>query len=121
MFGHIQVRTSLRILRGPRITVGPVRTFETARIRIGRHGDNDLVFESPGVSRYHAEIIVNTEGCWIRDLGSATGTKVNGKQIVGQHRLPEHARIEVSEFEMEMVPEPGDSAQTGQRAQLLEI
>ncbi len=50
-------------------------------IRIGRNSDCDLVLDSPLVSRYHAELEVNAEGAWLRDLESANGTFVGGRRI----------------------------------------
>jgi pSer/pThr/pTyr-binding forkhead associated (FHA) protein len=37
---------------------------------------------SLGVSRRHASITLNQDGCWIRDLGSVNGTWINGKRLL---------------------------------------
>ena len=50
-------------------------------IRVGRKNDNNLVQDTIGVSRYHAEIVYNPEGLFVRDLQSANGTFVNGTKI----------------------------------------
>jgi HD-GYP domain-containing protein (c-di-GMP phosphodiesterase class II) len=67
---------------------GETRTLElgAATLRIGRHDDNDLVFDNPYLSRYHAEIFSDGPRILIRDLGSTSGTFVNGERIK-QRRL----------------------------------
>lgn len=67
---------------------GESRTVElsAATLRIGRHEENDLVFDNPYLSRYHAEIFSDGSRILIRDLGSTSGTFVNGERI-RQRRL----------------------------------
>ncbi len=45
---------------------------------IGRDPDNDLVLNSPTVSRHHARIFLSQEGWRIRDLQSRNGLFANG-------------------------------------------
>ncbi len=61
-------------------------TFVIARPRvtIGRDPGNDLVLDSPIVSRRHAELEVRDDAAVWRDLGSANGTAVNGRVISEQ-------------------------------------
>ena len=51
------------------------------KITIGREKDNDLVLDNKLISRYHAYIQKIKNEYFIRDLHSANGTFVNGKQI----------------------------------------
>lgn len=62
---------------------GEERTLKLDRplIRIGRLDDNDLVLENPYISRYHAEVHCNGSSYLVRDLGSTSGTFVNGRRI----------------------------------------
>jgi ABC transport system ATP-binding/permease protein len=54
---------------------------------IGRLSSNDIVLEDPKVSRSHA-IITKLDGqAVIRDLNSANGTQVNGRNISGDQPL----------------------------------
>ena len=64
----------------------PEETFVIARPRvtIGRDPGNDLVLDSPIVSRRHAELELRDDAVWLRDLGSANGTAVNGQPITEQ-------------------------------------
>ncbi len=45
---------------------------------IGRDPDNDLVLDSPTVSRHHARIFLSKEGWRVRDLQSRNGLFANG-------------------------------------------
>lgn len=51
------------------------------RVGIGRSEVNDIVLSDPGVSRNHAEIVVEKRATVIKDLGSTNGTFVNGKRV----------------------------------------
>ncbi len=57
------------------------RQVTSARLRVGRSPDNDVVLDDLLVSRYHAELH-QIEGQWqIVDLSSANGTYVHGQRI----------------------------------------
>ncbi len=64
----------------------PEETFAITqpRVTIGRDPTNDLVLDSPIVSRRHAELELRADAVWWRDLGSANGTAVNGRLITEQ-------------------------------------
>jgi pSer/pThr/pTyr-binding forkhead associated (FHA) protein len=66
---------------------GRVRQFELAdeALRIGREADNDIVLESPDVSRHHARVERRADGFWLVDLGSWNGTYVTGRRIEEEH------------------------------------
>ncbi|HEX3123839.1 MAG TPA: FHA domain-containing protein [Rhodanobacteraceae bacterium] len=51
------------------------------RLVIGRGSDCDLVLDEPEMSRRHAVIENSGDGMYLRDLGSANGTFVNGVQV----------------------------------------
>ncbi len=69
-----------------------VRKFEQARVVLGRSMVCDLVFDSPHLSRKHAEIICDADGWTVRDLRSRLGVAVNGRRVVAQ-RLAHGDRI----------------------------
>ena len=62
---------------------GSVSATTRFRIREDRlEADNDVVIESPYVSRRHCAIEVLPDGgCFVRDLGSKDGVYVDGKRI----------------------------------------
>ena len=55
----------------------PVR----GRLVIGRGSECDLILDEPEMSRRHAVIENSGDGIYLRDLGSANGTFVNGVQV----------------------------------------
>jgi pSer/pThr/pTyr-binding forkhead associated (FHA) protein len=50
---------------------------------LGRRDDNDYVLKDPRVSRVHAEIRKEGSVIIVTDLGSSSGTEVNGETIQG--------------------------------------
>ncbi len=52
-------------------------------VTIGRDLSNDLVIESPEVSRFHAEIHSSNGTASVADRNSMNGTFVNGLQVAG--------------------------------------
>lgn len=66
----------------------------TSTFLIGRHQDNDLQIKDACVSRSHVEIKFDGEQWWIRDLGSANGTYLDGLRIENVP-LPEKAELEL--------------------------
>jgi pSer/pThr/pTyr-binding forkhead associated (FHA) protein len=49
--------------------------------RLGRHLDNDIVFQEEFLSRYHAEIVLEDGHHVLYDKNSTGGTYVNGRRI----------------------------------------
>lgn len=62
---------------------GEERSWKIDRevFRIGRLEDNDIAFENPYISRYHVEITSDGSSFHLRDLGSTSGTFVNGERV----------------------------------------
>jgi predicted component of type VI protein secretion system len=54
---------------------------------IGRHDDCLIRIKSSQVSRRHCELLEEGDSLMLRDLGSANGTFVNGKRVLGQQVL----------------------------------
>jgi len=54
---------------------------------IGRSDENDIVVSDSLVSRHHAKITLDEEGCVLTDLGSGNGTFANGERVQGTIKL----------------------------------
>lgn len=72
------------------------------RFVLGRSRDGcDFVIDDPGVSRRHAEIVVNSSGVFIQDLGSSNGTLVNGQKLANERlRLPANGTLSLGSVEL---------------------
>ena len=71
----------------------PIKSWENM---IGRGGRSDIVLPYPSVSRTHAALIRDDDGHWtVTDLGSKTGTSVNGKKIAATTPIGEIGRANV--------------------------
>lgn len=58
--------------------------IDTFPFMIGASDKNHLVLDAPNVAPEHCLIIPGNEGLFIKDLGSAMGTMVDGQKISGQ-------------------------------------
>ena len=70
---QIEVRT-----QGESISV---QTFPQGRIIVGRSPDNEIYIQSKFVSRHHAQLISDDDGCLIEDLNSTNGLFLGDRQI----------------------------------------
>lgn len=61
--------------------IGELYKLARARTVVGRSPDSDLRLEEPGLSREHAELLVESGRLIVRDLGSKNGTYVNGNRV----------------------------------------
>jgi hypothetical protein len=78
------------------------------RVLLGRDATCGLVSQDPSLSRRHAEIFLDEGRVWLRDLGSSSGTWVNG-QLLGQLpvALEPGQQIYVGEQPLGVVWQPG--------------
>ncbi len=79
-----------------------VQSFPPGRVIVGRSPDNEIYIKSKFVSRHHAQLVSDNEGCIIEDLNSTNGVFLDEKQIkkrrlqdgdivsLGVHRLVYH-------------------------------
>lgn len=103
-------RCTLVVLNGP--IRGRECEIDGDLFRIGKADDNDLVLPDSTVSRAHCEILRDSRGFLVRDLGSTNGTLLDGASIkeaylkngavlsVGQIEL----RVRSSAERMEVLP-----------------
>ncbi len=91
-----------------------------AKATVGRGQDCDLVLDDDSVSRHHAELYRDGRGLYrLRDLGSANGTFVDGRQAEEEELIPEGAKIRFGDVELLFWKPPTNSAQSRQRTMLV--
>lgn len=74
-------------LNAPHQATSVIRVDLSTKIRLGRAPDNEIVLDSPSVSRHHAELVYDRgPQPVIADLGSTNGVFVNGDAL----RAPRH-------------------------------
>jgi SARP family transcriptional regulator, regulator of embCAB operon len=99
---RVSERNAIAYLREASGQSHPLREAAT---RIGRLSDNDVVLDTPKVSRHHA-VIVDTGTSWvINDLRSSNGVQVQRERIRSATPLHDgdHIRIGEHEFTFEIV------------------
>ena len=64
------------------------------RFRLGRLSDNNLILSQMGVSRSHAEVLIQNGEYLLRDLDSKMGTYLNGVRVE-QARLMDGDRVQL--------------------------
>lgn len=85
---------------------GPDRSWTfvipIGKTTIGRQSGNNLILADQQVSREHAQIQCSGEVCEISDLGSANGTRLNGKKLVSHIPVPltHNDKIKIGGFEL---------------------
>lgn len=72
------------------------------RFSVGRDESSDVVLDGAEVSRLHLEFVVDDEDlCWVRDLGSSSGTRVNGEPVETR-ALRKGDAVQVGRFVLEL-------------------
>jgi hypothetical protein len=65
------------------------------RVLIGRRSMNHLIVDHPSVARMHAWIDAVDDRFYITDMGSRTGTLLNGQRLVTRHLLGDEDEITI--------------------------
>jgi transcriptional regulator with GAF, ATPase, and Fis domain len=94
-------RCGLLSLNGPR--KGEEVFVDRECFRIGKSPDNDLVLADATVSREHCELIRDSRGYLLRDLGSTNGTLLDGA-VIREGYLSAGAVISVGRVELKVRP-----------------
>jgi adenylate cyclase len=71
--------------------------FQQGEVCIGRASDNDLIINDFGVSRHHAKVVVDDGQCFIVDLESRNGTRVNNV-LVTRRPLTDGDEVSLGKF-----------------------
>ena len=76
-----------------------VLTFPLGRVIIGRSPDNEVYINSKFVSRHHAQLVSDENGCVIEDLNSTNGVFLGEKQVK-KYRLRDGDKISLGVHEL---------------------
>ena len=103
-----------------------VHSFPQGRVIVGRSPDNEIYIKSKFVSRHHAQLVSDEDGCMIEDLNSTNGMFIDEKQIkkrrlrdgdvisLGVHQIVYTDLREVAEpTEADDVDDAEDASNTG--------
>lgn len=81
---------------------GQVISLPVECFRIGRAADCHLRPQSPLVGAHHCEILVEPGAVRLQDLGTPTGTLLNGQRVEGSRVLKNGDRLKVGPLEFEV-------------------
>ena len=70
----------LFVQQGPQ--AGQAFVLNKSIITIGREAGNDIVLESPQISRYHTRLTLQGGVYVVEDMGSTNGTFLNGQRVL---------------------------------------
>ncbi len=76
-----------------------LQTYPLGRIIVGRSPDNEVYVKSKFVSRHHAQIVTDEQGCIIEDLNSTNGVYLGERQIK-KHRLRDGDVVTIGDHEL---------------------
>jgi pSer/pThr/pTyr-binding forkhead associated (FHA) protein len=91
--------TSVQVWLGGRMAMQ--RPFMAPAMRVGRDHTCELILDNLSVSRRHAELAWSRGRFSVRDLGSANGTRLNGKAVTEQP-IEIGDRIGIGKFELRL-------------------
>jgi pSer/pThr/pTyr-binding forkhead associated (FHA) protein len=74
---------------------------DRTRMMIGRGRGADLVVAESTMSREHAVIGFDAEGCYVEDLQSTNGTKVNGERVA-RARLRDGDEVQLGRLKLQV-------------------
>ncbi len=113
VFRRVLVRVATGSARGTE------RVLEEGTLVVGSHPDADVVVEDIGVSRFHVELGLLSDGVRVRDLGSTNGTFVGDSRVesVVVHPTTEirigHTRVELVADDLPALEPPPELTRFG--------
>jgi predicted component of type VI protein secretion system len=85
-----------------------VLPFGAGEVTVGRAAEgNRYRLPDRDVSRRHARFLLVNGVPFVEDLGSLTGTRVNGEKIAGRRKLREGDLVEIGSYDLAVVPDDG--------------
>ena len=82
-----------------------VRELKPGVYSVGADRDNPIALRGSGVSGRHAILSLRAGGCWIEDLGSRTGTVVEGHAVKGRGEVLQGQEIRIGDHVLKLSQE----------------
>lgn len=80
--------------------LGPLERL--TRCRLGRQDDAEIQIPHLSVSRLHCELLRTGDALMVRDLGSRSGTLLNGQALTGEQRLRNGDTLRLGDVEVQI-------------------
>jgi ABC transport system ATP-binding/permease protein len=77
-------------------------------VLIGRSQDATVRLKEKNVSRRHARLVRDGARFAVEDLGSFTGTRLNGEKVRGRRPISEGDLIQIGEYDLTIEAGPGE-------------
>ncbi len=87
--------------------------FAAEAIVVGRAPETTFRLGDRNVSRHHARFVLQSGSVFVEDLGSLTGTRVNGERLSGRRKLREGDLVQIGDYDLAVLPEQGAGAGPG--------
>jgi hypothetical protein len=90
--------------------------FTAEEIVVGR--EEGVTFRVPdrNVSRRHARFVLCSGAVFVEDLGSLTGTRVNGERLTARRKLREGDLVQISDYDLAVVSDAAALSQSPEGA-----
>jgi NADPH-dependent 2,4-dienoyl-CoA reductase/sulfur reductase-like enzyme/pSer/pThr/pTyr-binding forkhead associated (FHA) protein len=75
-------------------------SLDAVVVTLGRDPASAVRIDDPAACHVHAQILRHGDDAYLRDLGSRSGTWVNGAQVTTPHRLRDGDRIRIGSIEL---------------------
>jgi predicted component of type VI protein secretion system len=87
--------------------------FAAEAIVVGRAPEATFRLDDRNVSRRHARFVLQSGSVFVEDLGSLTGTRINGERISGRRKLREGDLVQIGDYDLAVLQEQGAADDPG--------
>ena len=94
-----EARSSLAPIEARLEAHGRVWPITLPVTNLGQSPECQIPLQDPALSAFHAQLVRHDQGLYIRDLGSSSGTWVNGQCLFGPHSLRDGDHIRVGQLD----------------------
>jgi len=98
--GAPETRSSLAPLDARLEFQGHALSITLPVTNLGQSTECQIPLADPSLSAFHAQLVRHDAGLYLRDLGSSSGTWVNGQCLFGPHALRDGDQIRIGQLEL---------------------